>query len=216
MKEGTPKSKQLLTDEGSNILIYMTGHGGDGFLKFQDSEEITNVELADAFEQMRQKRRYNEILVITETCQAESMGQKLYSPNVIAVGSSKVGEDSLSHHGDPTIGVYIIDRYTYYALEFLEKVTINSTKSLGKFLGVCPKRVCISSVVVRKDLFSRDPAKVPLTDFFGNVPQTRLLDIPTDSAQKVTIAPRVSDETHFTLSRQSPQTHWHLVEQMPS
>ena len=30
----------------------MTGHGGDGFLKFQDSEEITNIELADAFEQV--------------------------------------------------------------------------------------------------------------------------------------------------------------------
>ena len=53
-----PRSKRLLTDDGSNILIYMTGHGGDGFLKFQDSEEITNVELADAFEQMWQKKRY--------------------------------------------------------------------------------------------------------------------------------------------------------------
>lgn len=53
----TPRSKRLLTDDGSNILIYMTGHGGDGFLKFQDSEEITNVELADAFQQMWQKRR---------------------------------------------------------------------------------------------------------------------------------------------------------------
>lgn len=53
----TPRSKRLLTDDGSNILIYMTGHGGDGFLKFQDSEEITNVELADAFEQMLQKKR---------------------------------------------------------------------------------------------------------------------------------------------------------------
>ncbi len=29
------RSKRLLTDEGSNILVYMTGHGGDGFLKFQ-------------------------------------------------------------------------------------------------------------------------------------------------------------------------------------
>ena len=48
----TPRSKRLLTDSGSNVLIYMTGHGGDGFLKFQDSEEITNIELADAFEQV--------------------------------------------------------------------------------------------------------------------------------------------------------------------
>lgn len=37
--------------------VCSTGHGGNGFLKFQDSEEISNVELADAFEQMWQKRR---------------------------------------------------------------------------------------------------------------------------------------------------------------
>lgn len=54
----TPRSKRLLTDEGSNILIYLTGHGGDGFLKFQDSEEVTSQELADALEQMWQKKRW--------------------------------------------------------------------------------------------------------------------------------------------------------------
>lgn len=184
VQESTPKSRRLLTDAGSNILIYMTGHGGDGFLKFQDSEEITSIELADAFEQMRQKQRYNEILLITETCQAESMAQKLYSSNILAVGSSKVGEDSLSHHGDPTIGVYIIDRYTYYALEFLEKVSVNSSKSVGQFLSnVCPKRLCISSVAVRSDLFQRDLNRVPLTDFFGSVPQVQLIQVPEDEEQ---------------------------------
>lgn len=39
------------------IVILFSGHGGDGFLKFQDAEEITSIELADAFEQMWQKRR---------------------------------------------------------------------------------------------------------------------------------------------------------------
>lgn len=53
----TPRSKKLLTDAGSNVLIYLTGHGGDGFLKFQDSEEITNVDLADAIQQMWEKQR---------------------------------------------------------------------------------------------------------------------------------------------------------------
>ena len=33
------------------------GHGGDGFLKFQDNEEISSAELADAFQQMWQKKR---------------------------------------------------------------------------------------------------------------------------------------------------------------
>nr|CAG4644018.1 EOG090X07K0 [Lepidurus arcticus] len=170
----TPRSKRLLTDEGSNVLVYMTGHGGDGFLKFQDAEEISNVDLADAFQQMWQKQRYNEILLIVDTCQAASMYQRLYSPNIIAIGSSLVGEDSLSHHVDPAIGVYIIDRYTYYALEFLEKVTQDSKKTLKEFLQVCPKRLCLSTVGYRTDLFARDPSSVPVTDFFGAVRKVNL------------------------------------------
>ncbi|XP_013412428.1 GPI-anchor transamidase-like, partial [Lingula anatina] len=170
----TPRSKRLLSDDRSNILVYMTGHGGDGFLKFQDAEEISSIELADAFEQMWQKQRYHEVLFIIDTCQAESMYQKLYSPNILGVASSRVGEDSLSHHVDSAIGVYVIDRYTYYALEFLEKVTPESKKTLSQFLKVCPKSACVSTVGVRTDLFQRDPKKVLVTDFFGSVRNVEL------------------------------------------
>lgn len=52
-----PRSKRLLSDEGSNILLYMTGHGGDQFLKFQDAEEIQSHDLADVFAQMHEKKR---------------------------------------------------------------------------------------------------------------------------------------------------------------
>ncbi|XP_076436653.1 GPI-anchor transamidase-like [Babylonia areolata] len=171
----TPRSKRLLSDERSNVLVYMTGHGGDGFLKFQDAEEVSNVELADAFEQMWQKRRYHELFFMIDTCQAESMFQKFYSPNILAVASSRVGEDSLSHHVDPALGVYVIDRYTYHALEFLEGVRPGSTKTMGQFLNVCPRSQCISTVSKRTDLFQRDPDKVLLTDFFGSVHNVELV-----------------------------------------
>ena len=39
-----------------------------------------------------------------DTCQAASMYQEFYSPNILAVASSRVGEDSLSHHIDTSIG----------------------------------------------------------------------------------------------------------------
>ncbi|CAG9797716.1 unnamed protein product [Chironomus riparius] len=169
VQNGTARSKKLLTDPGSNVLIYLTGHGGEGFLKFQDSEEITSQELADAIEQMWQKQRYHELFFMIDTCQAASMYEKFYSPNILAVASSLVGEDSLSHHVDPAIGVYIIDRYTYYALEFLEKVQPNSKSTMGEFLTVCPKRVCISTVGIRRDLYPKDPNSVPITNFFGSV-----------------------------------------------
>ena len=41
-------------------LSISVGHGGDGFLKFQDHEEISSAELADTFQQMWQKRRWRE------------------------------------------------------------------------------------------------------------------------------------------------------------
>lgn len=58
-----PRNKRLLSDQQSNVLIYLTGHGGDGFLKFQDAEELTEVDLADAIETMHEQRRFASIIV---------------------------------------------------------------------------------------------------------------------------------------------------------
>lgn len=92
----TPRSKRLLTDDQSNILVYMTGHGGEEFLKFQDAEEISAYDLGDAFQQMYEKKRYNEILFMIDTCQANTMYTKIHSPNILATGSSKLNESSYS------------------------------------------------------------------------------------------------------------------------
>ena len=56
--ENTPITKRLLTDEKSNILLYMTGHGGNLFLKFHDKEEIQSQDLADALQIMHSQQRY--------------------------------------------------------------------------------------------------------------------------------------------------------------
>jgi len=52
-----PRSKRLLSDASSNVFVYMTGHGGNEFLKFQDAEELSAFDIADAFETMHQKKR---------------------------------------------------------------------------------------------------------------------------------------------------------------
>lgn len=65
-REGIARSKKLLTDPGSNVLIYLTGQGGDGFLEFQDAEGIGRQELADATEQMWQKRSRPSLMDIAK------------------------------------------------------------------------------------------------------------------------------------------------------
>ncbi len=54
----TPVGKRLDTDENSNVFVYMTGHGGDEFLKFQDQEEISAWDVAGAVHQMWTQRRW--------------------------------------------------------------------------------------------------------------------------------------------------------------
>lgn len=56
--ENVPPNKRLLTDASSNVFIFMTGHGGNEFLKFQDNEELSAFDIADAVEQMWEKRRW--------------------------------------------------------------------------------------------------------------------------------------------------------------
>ncbi|KAL8420595.1 hypothetical protein RB594_003400 [Gaeumannomyces avenae] len=169
-----PRSKRLLTDDRSNILVYMTGHGGNEFLKFQDAEEIGAFDLADAFEQMWEKKRYHEILFMIDTCQANTMYSKLYSPNIIATGSSELDQSSYSHHADNDVGVAVIDRYTYYNLEFLEAEVrdIGSKKTVGDLFDSYNFEKIHSNAGVRYDLFpgGADAARARLlTDFFGNV-----------------------------------------------
>ena len=94
----------------------MTGHGGDEFLKFQDAEEINAFDIADAFEQMWEKRRYHEILFMIDTCQANTMYSKLYSPNILASGSSELDESSYSVRSQKYIMLTLASRgYRYWS-----------------------------------------------------------------------------------------------------
>ncbi|KAL9092756.1 MAG: hypothetical protein Q9159_000654 [Coniocarpon cinnabarinum] len=172
--ENMPRSKRLMTDERSNILIYMTGHGGNEFLKFQDTEEISAFDIANAFEEMHQKKRYHEILFMIDTCQANTMYSKFTSPNVIATGSSEIDESSYSHHADQDVGVAVIDRYTYFNLDFLETQVLNESSklTLGDLFDSYDEGKIHSNPGFRYDLLEggADVARSRLvTDFFGNV-----------------------------------------------
>ena len=172
--EDVPRGKRLGSDSGSNVLVYMTGHGGKEFLKFQDSEEIGSWDIADAFEQMWEKRRYREMLFMIDTCQANTMYSRFYSPNIIATGSSEVDQSSYSHHADNDVGVAVIDRYTYYNLEFLETQVrgVGSKLTLGELFDSYDESKIHSQPGVRWDLFPGDEEegrKRLVMDFFGNV-----------------------------------------------
>ncbi|KAL6561443.1 hypothetical protein OROMI_017044 [Orobanche minor] len=154
-----PRSKRLLSDEGSHILLYMTGHGGDGFLKFQDSGELQSHDLADAVKQMKEKRRFKELLIMVDTCQAATLFSQLQSPGVLAIGSSKKGENSYSHHLDSDVGVSVVDQFTFYTLAFFERLNMYDNASLSGLFNSYNPNMLMSTAYYRTDLYRRQLEK---------------------------------------------------------
>ena len=109
-----------------------------------------------------------------DTCQANTMYSKFYSPNIIATGSSEIDQSSYSHHADNDVGVAVIDRYTYYNLDFLETEIRepSSKKTIGNLFDSYDEGKIHSKPGVRWDLFPGGEVKGReklVMDFFGNV-----------------------------------------------
>ncbi|GAA6012325.1 hypothetical protein JCM11491_007093 [Sporobolomyces phaffii] len=181
LPDSTPASKRLMTDSRSNVFVYMTGHGGDEFLKFQDNEEISAFDIADALGGMRDKQRYNELFFMVDTCQANTLYSKFAAGNVLATGSSEKGENSYSHHADNDIGVAVTDRYTHHVLTFLEGINKTSKATLQDLFDTFSYDVIHSTPGVRSDLFSRPLNETLLTDFFGGVSEVELFSTTTST-----------------------------------
>ncbi|KNC50393.1 uncharacterized protein AMSG_06884 [Thecamonas trahens ATCC 50062] len=177
---GTAKSKMLRSDAGSNILVFMTGHGGDQFLKFQDSGEVTSVDLADAFASMASTGRFNEMLVMADTCQADTLFSAVTTPGIVTVGSSVIGESSYSYSAAHSLGVAVIDRFTYHTLSFLENRVRNASSpaTLADLRNHITPSKLGSTPSWRTSHYPRSLADVPIADFFAAVPELDFIDAP--------------------------------------
>ncbi|KAK9705606.1 hypothetical protein RND81_07G070000 [Saponaria officinalis] len=201
-----PRSKRLLSDEGSHILLYMTGHGGDEFLKFQDSEELQSHDLSDAMKQMNEKRRFKELLIMVDTYQAATLFNQLESPGILAIGSSLKGENSYSHHLDSDVGVSVVDRFTYYTLAFFERLNMYANASLTSLFNSYNPNLLMSTAYYRTDLYERNLEEVLVTNVFGSVMET----IHTESAYKAFSNKDVTNEITAPQKKVSADMEKHL------
>lgn len=211
--EDTPASRRLLSDENSNVLLYLTGHGGDEFLKFQDTEELNSQDIADAIEHMHVKKRYNKMLFISDTCQAATLANRLYSPDVLAIGSSLKGQNSYSHHTDREIGVGVIEGFTHFTLNALSDIDSNSNSTLADFIDSFDKTQIKSTPGVRDDLFS-DLSETLLTDFFaGNIkvdvlpPDVKHELVVGESVEKIDDIENNQEQEDKTTAKETKEMH---------
>ena len=97
------------------------------------------------------------------------MAARFYSPGVLAIGSSEKGENSYSHHLDRSIGLSVIDRFTYWTLEFMESVTPHAGATLAQWFSQLTNHRLHSTAKPRLELFPRGAHDARVTDFLGHV-----------------------------------------------
>ena len=89
---------------GGRLLIYLTGHGGDGFLKLSDKGELPGGAVAAALSAALRSGRWSSVTAMLDTCQAATLAEGWAgaggTPGALALASSVRGEDSLSFGND--------------------------------------------------------------------------------------------------------------------
>lgn len=135
----------LHSNTESTIFFYFAGHGGDEFFKFHDYEELEAYELMLMFHEMYRTKRFKQMLVILDTCQAATMSNDLqrmistsssssssstdpikqtignmFIPNITFIASSRKDENSYAFQTNHELGIATVDRYTYLLYEELQ------------------------------------------------------------------------------------------------
>ena len=130
----TPSSKRMHSTEQSDVLVFLTGHGGENFFKFQDFEEITSKEVAEIFGEMYRRGRYSRLLFFMDTCQASTMLVDLHAPNVTMISSSVHGQSSYSDTPNQILGLPLTDRFAKQLYQFFKENRDLKNKSVQSLI----------------------------------------------------------------------------------
>ena len=169
----TPKSKRLDSNEHSNLFVYLTGHGGDEFLKFHDADELSAKELALTFAEMRAKRRFKRCILVVDTCQAGSLFKYLdnSTSGILAMASAKLGENAYASPADATTGVALADRFTEQAIRWLSSTGSEPGATWGHFVHQMARARTGSTLEIYDKAWDGPDWKMaPIRAFLGDPP----------------------------------------------
>jgi hypothetical protein len=80
--------RRIAPTRSSNLLVYMTGHGGDGFLKFHDKEELSYADVAAALADAFALGRFGRAVLVADTCQAATVADAV---GIVEDGGGEAG-----------------------------------------------------------------------------------------------------------------------------
>lgn len=104
-------SKRLRVAPYRNLVDYANGHGGDGYMKLQDTSYILDFEMNKVVREMEFLQTYKSAFFISDSCSAVTLYSQVEAKNTIIIGSSKFDQKSYSHGKDEDLLISKTDKY---------------------------------------------------------------------------------------------------------
>lgn len=148
-EENDPLSKRAIKGNVENYFIYLTGHGGDKYMKIQYLQILFSRHFSDFFEELFVSKKVKRALVISDSCSA---GTLFYTTSdkvkAFLLGTSGWDDYSVSEGFDKTIGQPMRDKFSSRFQNLLNKIWKTGQKiSFEDFLGQCNKSVIDSTLL---------------------------------------------------------------------
>ena len=105
--------RQLNTNKNSRILVIVTSHGGEGFIKVRNTMVILSDELHRTLNEMYIKEKFKEMIFILDTCEGYSLFDNVKVPNVYFVTSSSYNQKAHSYSFDHVVLGPTVDKFHY-------------------------------------------------------------------------------------------------------
>jgi Peptidase C13 family len=132
-----------------DFLLYLNGHGGDGYFKFRDSDEVSADMIADALAESWRRGLFSRAWLILDTCQAATLFDAMDRrgiPGLTHLSTSDKGLSSYAADYSSADAVALADGFIATVGRHLARLgAANAT--LRQLVDLAPARLVLSQVV---------------------------------------------------------------------
>ena len=115
-------ARQLKSDKNSKIVVIITSHGGENFIKVRNFLVVLTDELNRTLNEMYIKGKYKELIFVLDTCEGYTLYNHVNVPNIFFVASSLLGQKSSSHSYDDIIMGPTVDKFHFLMYNMLTDI----------------------------------------------------------------------------------------------
>jgi len=142
--DSSPREKVLKPNKSSKVFVYLTGHGGDHFMKIRDWKDLQAEDLAVAFDTLKYNYGFDELLWLGDSCEIATIQEFFYTPGIHSIGSSEKDQNAWSHNHTSYLMNSLTDIWTNNAHDLLSKIEDpcddKSVPSIDRFHKILKKR----------------------------------------------------------------------------